>query len=68
MLHDSVLRFCIFRFSARVTGPSAGKCSKHPTEIARETEVTRERENLREVKEITQEQVENIRERFRPGW
>ena len=68
MLQDSFLSFCIFRFSVRVTGPSAGKCSKHPTEIARETEVTRERENLREVKEITQEQVENIRERFRPGW
>ncbi|CAH3166828.1 unnamed protein product, partial [Porites evermanni] len=55
-------RFCL------VTGPSAGKCSKHPTEIARETEVTHERENLREVKENTQEQVENIREIFRPGW
>ena len=44
MLHDSVLSFCIFRFSVRVTGPSAGKCSKHPTEIAREQEIARERE------------------------
>ena len=70
-LRDSFLSFCIFRFSVRVTGPSAGKCSKHPTEIARETEVTRETENLREaareVKEITQEQVENTREVI-SGW
>ena len=43
MLHDSVLSFCIFRFSVRVTGPSAGKCSKHPTEIAREKEIALER-------------------------
>ena len=36
MLHDSVLSFCIFLFSVSVTGPSAGKCSKDPTEIASE--------------------------------
>ena len=34
MLHDSVLSFCIFCFSARVTGPSAGKCfRKDPSEM-----------------------------------
>ena len=44
MLQDSFLSFCIFRFSVRVTGPSAGKCSKHPTEIAREQEIAREKE------------------------
>ena len=44
MLHDSVLSFCIFRFSVRVTGPSAGKCSKDPTEIAREQAIAREQE------------------------
>ena len=62
MLHDNFLFFCIFRFSGRVTGPSAGKCSKHPTEIARETEVTHETENLREVNENIHELVENVRE------
>ena len=60
VLHDSVLRL-LFRFSVRVTGPSAGKCSKHPTEIAHETEVTRETENLREVEEM-------FRELRRPTW
>ena len=71
VLRDRFLSFCIFRFSVRVTGPSAGKCSKHPTEIARETEVTRETENsreaAREVKENTQEQFENVREAV-TGW
>ena len=49
MLHDSVLSFCIFRFSVRVTGPSAGKCSKHPAEISREITA----EELREIKTPT---------------
>ena len=51
MLHDSVLTFCIFCFSARATGPSAGKCfRKDPTEI------------VNEVAEHVQEQAENARE------
>ena len=57
MLHDSVLSFCIFRFSVRVTGPTAGKCSKHPTEIAREQEIAREKEieSKRPVHEVIEE-------------
>ena len=70
MLHDSVLSFCIFRFSVRATGPSAGKCSKHPTEIARETAIAREieksREGLREAIENAREFDENINEAR--GW
>ena len=64
MLHDSVLSFCIFRFSVRVTGPSAGKCSKHPTEIAREKEVARETEIARETESARELEntLENIRE------
>ena len=59
MLHESVLSFCILCFSVRATGPSAGKCSKHPEEIARE-------EVIREAREF----AENIREQFDevPSW
>ena len=55
----SVLSFCILCFSVRATGPSAGKCSKHPAEIARE-------EDIREAREF----AENIREQFDkvPSW
>ena len=56
MLHDSFLSFYIFRFSVRVTGPSAGKCSKDPTEI------TREKESLREFTEEAHESIEISRE------
>ena len=49
MMHDNFLSFCIFRFSVSVTGPSAGKCSKHPAEISRE--ITEE--ELREIKTPT---------------
>ena len=66
MWHDIFLSFGIFRFSVRVTGPSAGKCSKHPAEIARETEALQEAE--RESKENTQEQNENIREAVSGSW
>ena len=59
MLHDIFLSFCMFRFSVRVSGPSAGKCSKHPTEIARETAIEREIENSREG---LSEATENVRE------
>ena len=59
MLHDIFLSFCMFRFSVRVSGPSAGKCSKHPTEIVRETEIAREIENSREG---LSEATENARE------
>ena len=65
MLHDIFLSFCMFRFSVRVTGPSAGKCSKHPTEIAREKEVARETEIAREIensREGLREATENVRE------
>ena len=65
MLQDSFLSFCIFRFSVRVTGPSAGKCSKHPTEIAREKEVARETAIAREIensREGLREATENARE------
>ena len=60
MLHDIFLSFCMFRFSVRVSGPSAGKCSKHPTEIAREIENSREglseaTENAREIGEKANE-------------
>ena len=56
MLHESVLSFCILCFSVRATGPSAGKCSKHPAEIAHE-------EFEREQREYKQEQLEEI-----PSW
>ena len=59
MLHDIFLSFCMFRFSVRVSGPSAGKCSKHPTEIARETAIEREIENSLEG---LSEATENARE------
>ena len=51
MLHDSVLSFCIFCFSARATGPSAGKCfRKDPTDIIKElgTNIGKQAENARE--------------------
>ena len=51
MLHESVLSFCILCFSVRATGPSAGKCSKHPVEIVHE-------EVGREEHEYEQEQLE----------
>ena len=57
MLHDSVLSFCIFRFSVRVTGPSAGKCSKDPTEIAREKEIV----NNKPLPEVYEEQFNGWR-------
>ena len=58
MLHESFLSFCILCFSVRATGPSAGKCSKHSTEIVREA--------MREAHEA----AENIREQFDkvPSW
>ena len=67
MLHESVLSFCILCFSVRATGPSAGKCSKHPTEIAREEGARETRENL---PEAARETAENLREQFDevPSW